>query len=149
MLCLRAFFYSFGGSKTSRKRQVVMEYNFINKTILVVEDEEASRFLFEKTLKKTKADVVYVNNGAAAINLLKGKPDINVVLMDIRLPVMDGFAATHLIKELNPQLPVIIQTAYDISAAREEARKSGCDDFITKPIHTDALLSMLQKYLKN
>ena len=144
-----SIFYSFGGSKTSIKGQVVMEYDFINKTILVVEDEESSRFLFEKTLKKTRAHVLYVNNGAAAINLLKGKSDIDVVLMDIRLPVMDGFAATHLIKELNPELPVIIQTAYDISAAREEAGRSGCDDFITKPIHTDALLSILKKYLKN
>lgn len=126
-----------------------MEYDFINKTILVVEDEESSRFLFEKTLKKTRADIVYVNNGAAAINLLKGKSDIDVVLMDIRLPVMDGIAATYLIKKLHPQMPVIIQTAYEISVAREEARKSGCDDFISKPIHSDALLSMLQKYLTN
>lgn len=126
-----------------------MKYYFLNKTILVVEDEEASRFLFEKTLQKTKAKVIYVNNGLAAVNLVESKPDIDLVLMDIRLPVMDGITATFKIKEMNPQLPVIIQTAYAMSTTREEAINSGCDDFITKPIDTDTLLNLLDKYLHN
>ena len=126
-----------------------MEYDFINKTILIVEDEESSRFLLEKTLKKTKAEVIYVNNGLAAINLVESKPHIDLVLMDIRLPAMDGLSATFKIKGLNPQIPVIIQTAYAMSNAREEAINSGCDDFITKPIDTDALLKLLDKYLHN
>lgn len=126
-----------------------MEHDFINKTILIVEDEESSRFLFEKTLKKTKAEIIYVNNGIAAINLVQTKSDIDLVLMDIRLPVMDGITATAKIKELNPHLPVIIQTAFAMNSTREEAIKSGCDEFITKPIETDTLLSLLDKYLLN
>lgn len=126
-----------------------MEYDFINKTILIVEDEESSRFLLEKTLKKTKAEVIYVNNGLAAINLVESKPHIDLVLMDIRLPAMDGLSATFKIKGLNPQIPVIIQTAYAMSNAHEEAINSGCDDFITKPIDTDALLKLLDKHLHN
>lgn len=126
-----------------------MEYDFINKTILVVEDEESSRLLFEKTLKKTQAKVIYVNNGLAAINLIQTMPDIDLVLMDIRLPVMDGITATAKIKELNPHLPVIIQTAFAMNTFREEAIISGCDEFITKPIETDRLLSLLDKYLYN
>lgn len=126
-----------------------MEYDFINKTILVVEDEESSRFLLEKTLKKTKVEVIYVNNGAAAISLVENKSDIDLVLMDIRLPEMDGIAATFKIKELNPRIPVIIQTAYVMNTTREEAINSGCDDYITKPIDTDSLLKLLDKYLHN
>ena len=124
-----------------------MEYDFIDKTILIVEDEESSRFLFEKSLKKTGAEVFYVNNGLAALNLVEGKPEIDAILMDIRLPVMDGITATSKIKELHPQLPVIIHTAYSISTAREDAISCGCDDFITKPIHTGILLAILEKHL--
>lgn len=126
-----------------------MEYNFLNKTILIVEDEEDSRFLLEKTLQKTKAEVIYVNNGLAALSLVESKPDIDLVLIDIRLPVMDGITATVKIKELNPQIPIIVQTAYAMNTTREEAISSGCDDFITKPIDTDSLLKVLNKYLHN
>lgn len=124
-----------------------MEYDFIDKTILVVEDEESSRFLFEKTLKRTGAEVFYVNNGVAAINMIKVKPNIDVVLMDIRIPILDGISATAIIKKMHPEMPVIIQTAYELVYAKDEAVKCGCDDFITKPIHSATLLSLLKKHL--
>lgn len=125
-----------------------MEHDFIDKTILVVEDEEDSRYLFEKTLKKTRADILYVNNGVAAVNMIKCKPNIDMVLMDIRLPLLDGLAATSVIKELHPGMPVIIQTAYEMIYAKDEAIKCGCDDFISKPIHSGALLSLIEKHLR-
>lgn len=125
-----------------------MEHDFIDKTILVVEDEEDSRYLFEKTLKKTRADVLYVNNGVAAVNMIKCKPNIDMVLMDIRLPLLDGLAATSVIKELHPGMPVIIQTAYEMVYAKDEAIKCGCDDFISKPIHSGTLLSLIEKHLR-
>lgn len=126
-----------------------MEHDFIDKTILVVEDEEDSRFLFEKTLKKTRAEVLYVNNGIAAVNMIKCKPNIDMVLMDIRLPLMDGISATSVIKELHPEMPVIIQTAYELIYAKDEAIKCGCDDFICKPIHAGTLLSLIEKHLRS
>jgi len=126
-----------------------MEYNFINKTILIVEDEEVNQFFFEKALKKTKANLFFVNDGIEALNMIKDNNKIDMVLMDIRLPKMNGFEATTRIKEINPQMPVIIQTAYDKSCAMNESINSGCDDFITKPIDIQTLLSLLQKYLKD
>jgi CheY-like chemotaxis protein len=126
-----------------------MEHDFIDKTILVVEDEEDSRYLFEKTLKKTRADVLYVNNGVAAVNMIKCKPNIDMVLMDIRLPLMDGISATSAIKKLSPEVPIIIQTAYEMIYAKDEAIKSGCDDFISKPIHSGTLLSLIKKHLRS
>lgn len=124
-----------------------MEYNFLGKTILIAEDDELSRYFFEKALKKTRANLFFVNDGIKALEMIRENSEIDLVLMDIRLPKMDGIDATLKIKELNPELPVIIQTAYAIESAHDEAFKSGCDEFITKPIKIETLLSILRKHL--
>jgi len=124
-----------------------MEYNFIGKTILIAEDEAVSRFLFEKALKKTKANLFFVNNGFDAVEMVKENTEIDLVLMDIRLPRMDGIEATTKIKEIDPEMPVIIQTAYAMQSSRDEAIQCGCDDYITKPIQIETLLLLLKKHL--
>jgi CheY-like chemotaxis protein len=124
-----------------------MEYNFIGKTILIAEDEAVSRFLFEKALKKTNANLFFVKNGVEAVEMIKENTEIDAVIMDIRLPLMDGLEATTKIKELIPEMPVIIQSAYAMQSTREEALESGCDDFITKPIKVETLLAILHRHL--
>ena len=124
-----------------------MEYNFVGKTILIVEDEAVSRLLFEKALKKTKANLFFVKDGLEAVNMVRENDEIDVVLMDIRLPRMNGFEAVEKIKEINPDLPVIIQTAYAMDSTKEEAQRLGCDDFVTKPIIIESLLNILRKHL--
>lgn len=124
-----------------------MEYNFTGKTILIVEDEEISRFFFEKALKKTNANLFFVNDGIEAVEMVQENSEIDLVLMDIRMPRMNGFEATLKIKELNPELPIIIQTAYAMDTARIEAVKSGSDEYITKPIKIENLLSILNRHL--
>jgi CheY-like chemotaxis protein len=124
-----------------------MEYNFIGKTILIAEDEAVSRFLFEKALKKTRANLFFVKNGVEAVEMVKENMEIDAVIMDIRLPLMDGLEATAKIKELMPEMPVIIQSAYAMQSTREEAIESGCDDFITKPIKVETLLAILHRHL--
>ena len=124
-----------------------MEYNFIGKTILIAEDEAVSRFLFEKALKKTKANLFFVKNGVEAVEMVKENTEIDAVIMDIRLPLMDGLEATAKIKELIPEMPVSIQSAYAMQSTREEAIESGCDDFITKPIKVETLLAILHRHL--
>lgn len=124
-----------------------MEYNFTGKTILIAEDEAVSRFLFEKALKKTKANLFFVKNGVEAVEMVKENTEIDAVIMDIRLPLMDGLEATAKIKELIPEMPVIIQSAYAMQSTREEAIESGCDDFITKPIKVETLLAILHRHL--
>jgi len=124
-----------------------MEYNFIGKTILIAEDEAVSRFLFEKALKKTKANLFFVKNGVEAVEMVKENTEIDAVIMDIRLPLMDGLEATAKIKKLIPEMPVIIQSAYAMQSTREEAIESGCDDFITKPIKVETLLAILHRHL--
>ena len=124
-----------------------MEYNFIGKTILIAEDEAVSRFLFEKALKKTRANLFFVKNGVEAVEMVKENLEIDAVIMDIRLPLMDGLEATAKIKELIPEMPVIIQSAYAMQTTRDEAIESGCDDFITKPIKVETLLAILHRHL--
>jgi len=124
-----------------------MEYNFIGKTILIAEDEAVSRFLFEKALKKTKANLFFVKNGVEAVEMIKENTEIDAVIMDIRLPLMDGLEATARIKKLIPEMPVIIQSAYAMQSTKEEAIESGCDDFITKPIKVETLLAILHRHL--
>ena len=125
----------------------VMEYNFVGKTILVVEDEEISRFFFEKALKKTKVNLFFVNDGIQAIEMIRENTEIDLVLMDIRLPRMNGLEATASIKEIFPELPVIVQTAYALQTTQDDAIKCGCDEYITKPIKIETLLSLLKKHL--
>jgi len=124
-----------------------MEYDFVGKTILIVEDEAISRLLFEKALRKTRANLFFVKDGLEAVNTIRENDEIDVVLMDIRLPRMNGFEAVAKIKEINPELPVIIQTAYAMDSAKEEAQKLGCNDFITKPIIIESLMNTLKKHL--
>ena len=124
-----------------------MEYNFIGKTILIAEDEAVSRFLFEKALKKTKANLFFVKNGVEAVEMIKENTEIDAVIMDIRLPLMDGLEATSIIKKLIPEMPIIIQSAYAMQSTKEEAIESGCDDFITKPIKVETLLAILHQHL--
>jgi CheY-like chemotaxis protein len=82
-----------------------------------------------------------------AVEICKKKPDINLVLMDVKMPVMDGYEATKLIKEINPELPVIAVTAYGLSGDKEKALAAGCDDYIAKPFEPDDLIEKLRKYL--
>jgi signal transduction histidine kinase/CheY-like chemotaxis protein len=122
-------------------------YNWNNKTILIVEDNYPGFVLLQNHLKHTKAKLIHVSNGIDAVNICKSKPDIDLVLMDIQLPEMNGFEATAIIKKHRKDLPVIAETAYAMAENALQAKKAGCDDFLTKPIVKDKLLSVLCKYL--
>jgi len=124
-----------------------MDYNFLGKTILIAEDDALSRYFFEKALKKTRANLFFVSDGMEALRMIEDNAEIDMVIMDIRLPKMDGIEATTKIKTLCPELPVVIQTAYALESVRDEALKSGCDEFITKPIRIETLLNILRKHL--
>lgn len=119
------------------------------KTILIVEDEEVNQFFFKTALKFTNARLLFAMDGGQGVQLVEQHPDIDCVLMDIRLPLMDGYEATQKIKEMRPKLPVIVQTAYALSNDRAKAIDAGCDLFLSKPIKLDLLFEVLDKYLNN
>ncbi|MGV8945858.1 MAG: PAS domain S-box protein [Lutibacter sp.] len=119
-------------------------------TILVVEDEDINFMVLEILLLdkiKLPCNIIHAKDGIEAVELCKNNQDIEFVLMDIKMPKMDGHEATRLIKQIRPNLPIIAQTAYSTSEEREKAFLAGCDDFISKPISKESLVNALNNYL--
>lgn len=117
------------------------------KKVLVVEDEESNYLLLLGSLKLIGVEVERAHNGLEAIEFLKENSAIDLILMDLKMPIMDGFTASTAIKAIKPHIPIIAQTAYAMVGDREKALDSGCDDYIAKPIRREALLELLRKYI--
>ena len=119
--------------------------------ILIVEDEEINVLYLETIIHDFKdCNIVHAKNGKEAVEIIQQDKNetINLILMDLKMPVMNGFEATKEIKKIHPNTVVIAQTAYSTSNEKEKALESGCTDFISKPITKDMLNSVLNKYLK-
>ncbi|MEI6050382.1 MAG: PAS domain S-box protein, partial [Bacteroidota bacterium] len=116
--------------------------------ILVVEDDDISERLISIALKTISFEVLKVKTGVEAIEACRNNPDIDLVLMDILLPVMNGYKATRQIRQFNKDVVIIAQTAYGLSGDREKAIEAGCNDYMTKPINKNELLTLIQKYFK-
>jgi CheY-like chemotaxis protein len=121
--------------------------SWANKTILIVEDDEVSNEFFEEVLKPTKVKLLFAKEGKAAIQICKDNPDIDIILMDIQLPVMNGQEAADEIRKINRDIIMIAQTAYALSDDREKYLSSGFDDYISKPITPSTLLELIDKYI--
>jgi len=123
------------------------DYNWRGKTILIAEDEDVNYNLLETILVPTGAKIYRATNGLEAIDRCEADLTIDLVLMDIKLPNMNGFEATRHIKSKRKNLPIIAQTAYAMSTDEESCLKAGCDDYIAKPLRIDDLLKKVNKYL--
>jgi len=115
--------------------------------VLIAEDEEISYIFLSNILKRASYDVIRAKNGQEAVDLCKEKQEINLVLMDINMPVMDGFEATRIIKTFRSDLPVIAVTAYTLNNTELKARDAGCDDYLSKPVQKETLISSITKHL--
>jgi signal transduction histidine kinase len=122
-------------------------YNWSNKLILIAEDELTNYKYVEKLLAKTNIRLLWAKNGAESCEIIKRNTNINLVLMDIRMPVMDGYEATRKIKEMNLNIPIIAQTAYALDYEREEILRAGCDNYISKPFSEADLLTLIDSYI--
>ena len=117
------------------------------KTILVAEDDDPSYQYLEVILKQKNIRLIHAKNGKEAIQFFTKHPEISLILMDIKMPVMDGLEATREIRKYNKAIPVIAQTAYALSGDKEKSIQAGCNNYITKPINSSVLLKLLDKYL--
>jgi CheY-like chemotaxis protein len=122
-------------------------YNWSGKTLLIAEDDENSLKFFRELLAKTGAEIIYVPDGKMAVEVFRSHPDINLVIMDIQMPEMDGFEATRLIKTMNINMPVIAQTAFAMAGDKEKMQKAGCDEYIAKPININRFLAIINHFL--
>ncbi|MDD2529164.1 MAG: response regulator [Lentimicrobiaceae bacterium] len=121
-------------------------YDWKGKKILMVEDDPINMRFLAVMLLRTNADLLYAGDGAEAVKMVESQ-HIDLVLMDMQLPVMDGFEATRRIKQVNATLPVIAQTAMALRAEKQKCLDAGCDDYLSKPITRQQLYEVIDKLL--
>jgi hypothetical protein len=123
-----------------------------NKTIysiLVAEDDEINFFYLKALLSQnTTAEVIHASNGMEALEIFQKNPHIGLILMDIKMPVMDGLEATRQIKAINRNIPVIAITAYAMAGDEARIAEAGCDYCLTKPINKELLLEKISEFVK-
>ena len=117
-----------------------------NQVILIAEDEESNLVYFQTILSKTAVTVLSANNGEEAVDVCRAHPEISLVLMDLKMPVMDGLEATRAIKTFRENLPIIAITAFAMSGDEKRALDAGCDDYLSKPVTREALLEKLKQF---
>jgi CheY-like chemotaxis protein len=115
--------------------------------LLIVEDDLSSRLYLNKILEKTGATLLNAGDGQEAIDISMDNPDIDIILMDIQLPVLDGYSSAKKIREFRNNIIIIAQTAYGLSGDMENILSSGFDDYIIKPIYSNQLIEKLIGFL--
>jgi CheY-like chemotaxis protein len=116
--------------------------------ILIAEDDKISSVLLGKVVRNFSKEVLIVKNGIEAVEACCENPDIDLVLMDIKMPLMDGYEATRLIRKFNTNVVIIAQSAFALTGDQEKAIASGCNDYISKPIIKDRLTELIIKHFK-
>lgn len=124
------------------------DYQFADKTILVVEDIDTSIKFFDAALRKSQAKILWAKTGEEAIEILEHNiTDIDLVLLDLNLPGLNGFDVLKYLRDIDPELPVIVQTAYLFSGERKTSLSMGANGFISKPVQLVELLNNISKFL--
>ncbi len=129
------------------KKDHTNKYNWKNKVVLVVEDEEVNFKFIEAILSDTQAQLLHAHNGKQAIELCQSIHKIDLILMDIRMPEMNGYDALKEIKKMK-NIPVVAQSAFAMSDIKNNSLNMGFDDYITKPIDIKSFLSKINRYLE-
>jgi PAS domain S-box-containing protein len=115
--------------------------------IMIVEDDIFSELLISIIARNISDNILRVSTGPSAVETCRNNPDIDLILMDIKIPGMDGYEATRKIREFNKSVIIIAQTAYGLEGDREKAIEAGCNDYIPKPINQIKLKEMIEKHL--
>jgi signal transduction histidine kinase/CheY-like chemotaxis protein len=121
------------------------ESHIKNLKILIAEDDENSQAFISIATRPICKEMIKVDNGVKAVEACRKNPDINLVLMDIKMPEMDGYEATRQIREFNKKVIIIAQTAYGLAGDREEAIAAGCNEYVSKPINLATLNNLIKK----
>ncbi len=132
--------------KTNQEKEKESEVQFKKLKILIAEDDPISKLLISKVLSPFSKEILIASTGIQAVQACENNPDIDLVMMDVNMPEMNGYEATMYIRQFNKDIIIIAQTANALSSDRKEAIDSGCNDYISKPINKDNLIHMIEKY---
>ncbi len=117
--------------------------------ILIAEDDEASRKYISHIIKDLGAEILEAGTGIDTVEFCRNTNDLDIVLMDIQMPGLDGYEATRQIREFNKDVVIIAQTAYAFPNDKEKALEAGCNDYVSKPINKGILLEKIQKWVSD
>jgi len=136
-------------TKSPSKNNVLKEKVTIdNLKILIVEDDEISDLYLTLILNKYAVDIIHAPNGKEAIGCCRNNPDIDLIMMDIKMPEMNGYKAVQEIRKFNKDVVIFAQTAFALSGDKEKALKSGCNEYLKKPVKEADILRLVQKHFK-
>ncbi len=121
-------------------------YNWQGKTILIAEDEDMNFLLLAETFAKTGAQLVRAQTGFEVLDLYNSLPQIDLILMDVKMPLMNGYDACKKIREKS-NVPIIAQTAYAMAGEEMNSKKSGCNAYISKPLKIAEILALIDTFL--
>jgi len=133
--------------KKTRKHHGIKESFLENKTILIAEDDALIRLLFKIVLKDTGAKIIFAENGKIAVDLYKKTKQIDLILLDIRMPEMNGIQVIEEVIKINPDAKIVMQSAYAMPDEKQKCYDKGCVDFLTKPVVKDELFTTLHKWI--
>ncbi len=134
-------------TRIEKKKPEVKKVRQMKKlNVLIVEDEETADTYLTIVMKQNSKEVFHAKNGVEAVEICRNNPGIDLVLMDIKMPVMGGYEATGKIREFNKDMVIIAQTAFGFPSDREKAIEVGCNDYISKPISRNELLEIIARY---
>ena len=124
------------------------QFNWKEKVILIAEDKKINFEIIKETLSITNVKILWAKNGQEALDIVKNTTEnIDLILMDIQMPIMDGYETTRRIKKIKKEIPIIAQTAYALPQDSFKCIDAGCDDYISKPIALDQFLLKINKFL--
>lgn len=123
------------------------DLDWSNFTIVIAEDEEHSFIYMRSILEITKINIIRAKNGRECVDIVRKNSSVRLILMDIQMPVMNGMEATKAIKSFRKDIVIITQTAFALKENKDNCLAVGSDDFLTKPIRIDTLLTTLKKFI--
>jgi PAS domain S-box-containing protein len=119
-----------------------------NLKVLIAEDDEVSQIYINKIAKDFSKKVLNASNGVEAVEICKNNPDLDLILMDLKMPVMGGLEAVRKIREFNKDIIIIAQTAYGMTGDKENSIEAGCNDYISKPLNRNELIELVNNYFE-
>ena len=147
-----SFYFTLPNKVQSEKEKATAAHKddneYKNLKILIAEDDKISELFIKRLVEKYSKEILIARNGINAVEACRNNPDIDLILMDIQMPEMDGYEATREIRQFNAKVVIIAQTAFALIGSQRKALEAGCTDFITKPINKNILDEVIKKHVK-